>query len=64
MTLQPFLTKLSYRFGNKSRLFKIDEVLLYSLLAFIQAPGVPVFGIKKKKIQTLCHLKLDRDQAS
>lgn len=49
MTLQPFLTKLNYRFGHKSRLFKIDEVFLYSLLAFIQAPGVPLFGIKKNQ---------------
>lgn len=49
MRQQPFLTKLNYRFGHKSRFFKTHEVILYSLLAFIQAPDVPLFLSSKKK---------------
>lgn len=47
MRQQPFLTKLNYIFGHKSKSFKTHQVTSYSSLAFIQVPGVPLFQVKE-----------------
>lgn len=48
MRQQPSLTKLNCIFGHKSTSFKTHQVISYSLLAFIQAPGVPLFLSSEK----------------